>query len=707
MDRKDSSIAIDAGARPEEAAASTAHRLQTLFDASPDLVLVLDVDGRILDANATVQRVCGYSRAEVLSRSIHELMGGDCTAEQARARIREVIDGQAPDFEWTGRRRDGGTFPVEVRLRRLPDAEPDPGRHGQVLAILRDVSEARRAEAALRAQEAMFRALVEQSVVGIYIVQDGHFVYMNPRMLELLGYPPGADPGPVPIEAVIDPQDLPRVRRNVGERLAGRPLATRYPIGVRRRDGSRLEAEVQSALTEYRGRPALIGAGVDVTERVRAERALQRLAERLRVLTELDRGILGAQPEEALAASALHDLRRLLPADYGAVLAHLEGEDELVCIAADGPGDVRPAPGERYPPAACGALVDAESGTPRRYGEEAEPGSEAAAGPRALLRAHGFRTQLHVPLDAGAERIGVLLLAAHDRDAFDAEDVEIAGEAAARLAIVLHHARLHAAVQRQASELEARVAQRTEQLAEANRELETFASSMSHDLRAPLRAMHGFAQALLEDYGAGMDETARGYARRILAGAGRLDRLIQDLLEYARVGRREIPLRGVDLAALTAEVLEEISADVRERGAAVAVAAPLPVVRGDRSLLRQVLLNLLGNALKFVTPGVAPRIRVSAQCAAGRARLWVEDNGIGLAEEYRERIFRPFERLHGVEAYPGSGLGLAVVRKAMLRMEGRCGVEAGAGGGSRFWIELALWEENDGEPGVHHPAGGG
>ena len=236
--------------------------------------------------------------------------------------------------------------------------------------------------------------------------------------------------------------------------------------------------------------------------------------------------------------------------------------------------------------------------------------------------------------------------------------------------------------------LEERVRARTAQLQERNEELEAFAYSISHDLRSPLRAMEGFTQALIEDYGDRLDAVGRHHAERVVKAARTMDRLIDDLLAYSRITRTELPLAPLDLRGLIEESLQQLDADLRSRNAHIAVAEPLPAVVGHGPTLAQVLANLVANAIKFVPPERTPDVRIQAEPRDGRVRVWVEDNGIGIAPEHHERIFRVFERLHRAAEYPGTGIGLAIVRKAMERMGGSSGLESEPGRGSRFWIEL-------------------
>ena len=238
--------------------------------------------------------------------------------------------------------------------------------------------------------------------------------------------------------------------------------------------------------------------------------------------------------------------------------------------------------------------------------------------------------------------------------------------------------------------LEEQVRERTAELEERNDELEAFGYSISHDLRAPLRAMQGFSQALLEDCGDRLDAMGREYAERIVAGAKRMDELIRDLLAYSRVSRSDLVLVRVPLTPVAQSALAELSGALRARNASVQVDDPLPVVMGHPATLSQVLTNLLGNGLKFVPPDRTPALRVSAERLNGLVRVWVEDNGIGIAPEHQARIFRVFERLHSSDDYPGTGIGLAIVRKAVERMGGQVGVESDLGRGSRFWVELQV-----------------
>jgi signal transduction histidine kinase len=236
--------------------------------------------------------------------------------------------------------------------------------------------------------------------------------------------------------------------------------------------------------------------------------------------------------------------------------------------------------------------------------------------------------------------------------------------------------------------LERRVLERTEALAEANLELHAFAHTVAHDLRAPLRNIQGFAAALLEDETPRLSDTGRMFLQRLDGGVSRLDRLITDLLDYSKLTRGEVALGPVELGRAVHLALLDLEAQIEASGARIEMVQPLPAVLGSEALLVQVLDNLVGNAIKFVAPGVAPRVRLRAVEAEEGVRIEVADNGIGIAPADRERVFGVFERLHGQERYPGTGIGLATVRKAMAWMGGSVHIADTAAGGTTIVLSL-------------------
>jgi signal transduction histidine kinase len=202
--------------------------------------------------------------------------------------------------------------------------------------------------------------------------------------------------------------------------------------------------------------------------------------------------------------------------------------------------------------------------------------------------------------------------------------------------------------------------------------------------------MQGFAHALIQNHGDALPAEARDYARRIIGSGRQSERLITDLLSYSRLSFEKLDMKPVEMSAVLDQALEQVQADIDETRAVIERPGTSPTVLGNHTALVQVVVNLLSNAMKFTAEGRAPEVRVRFEERGERIRMWVDDNGIGIPEGQEERIFRVFERLAEGGDHPGTGIGLAIVRRGMQRIGGTCGVERGPEGGSAFWIEMVM-----------------
>lgn len=236
--------------------------------------------------------------------------------------------------------------------------------------------------------------------------------------------------------------------------------------------------------------------------------------------------------------------------------------------------------------------------------------------------------------------------------------------------------------------LEHRVADRTKELSDSNKQLESFCYSIAHDLRAPLRAMAGFGAALEDEFGAQMGERGKDYLERIIHAGETMDRLIRDLLDYGRFNTADMPSAPIDSNEILGRVLQNLQSDIQQAKARVHCKQKLPKIMGHPVALEAVFSNLISNALKFVPEKTSPEVTIWSEDQNDHVRVWIADNGIGIAPQYQEKIFQVFQRLHSNNTYPGTGIGLAIVAKAMQRIGGSVGVESAPGKGSRFWIDV-------------------
>jgi signal transduction histidine kinase len=242
-------------------------------------------------------------------------------------------------------------------------------------------------------------------------------------------------------------------------------------------------------------------------------------------------------------------------------------------------------------------------------------------------------------------------------------------------------------LQQHAVKLEQTVEERTAQLREKIGELEAFSYSVSHDMRSPLRAMQGYAVALLTEHKESLNAEGQHYLERIHKAATRLDLLIQEVLTYSRIAKEQLSLAPMDLEKLIVEVRQAYPS-LQEPKTIITIQPPLPTVIGHEALLTQIISNLLGNAVKFVKPGATPKIVIRAETIGAMVKVWFEDNGIGIDPAHFKRIFEIFGRIYGEKKFEGTGIGLAIAKKAAERMGGEIGVESQPGQGSRFWFTL-------------------
>ena len=239
-----------------------------------------------------------------------------------------------------------------------------------------------------------------------------------------------------------------------------------------------------------------------------------------------------------------------------------------------------------------------------------------------------------------------------------------------------------------AADLEYKVVQRTKALQQSLHSMEGLLYHVTHDLRGPLRGIRGLTQVLLDGYAVHFDHEGGEYAQQIVKSAECMEALIKDLLAYGRLGQMEVSLEAVLVERTLDAALNLLATEISAKHAQIEIYRPLASVIGNDAILRQILVNLLANALKYVPHDVNPRIQVWTRRVGDNVRICVKDHGIGIAPKDHERIFNVFERLHTNEEYPGTGIGLAVVARGAERIGGRVGIESDLNQGSTFWIEL-------------------
>jgi len=510
-------------------------------------------------------------------------------------------------------------------------------------------------------------ALVQSShdaIIGVTL--QGVITSWNPGAERMFGYTVAETVGR-PVTLLIPP-DRHNEEPAILAKISRGEHTDHYETVRCRKDGTLLHISLSvSPVKSREGR--IVGAvkiARDVTARRRAE-------ERQRALTDMLARVNRAAALPEIYEAALAAILHCLDADRVAILLYDE-EKTMRFAAWRGLSDDYRAAVEGHSP------WRPDDPAPRPVCLEDVGAVELDPRVRAAVEREGIRALAFIPLSYEQLLLGKFMIYYNTPHAFDADELQLAEVVATQVAFAIER-------QKGAQALEALVNERTQSLRQAIAQMEEFSYSVSHDLRSPVRAMRGYAEALLDDYGERLDDNGRELLARIQRNGLRMDRLIQDLLTYSRISRREIQFEPVSLDKLVHEVIQQYP-EMRPERAEIHVGGPLPEVLAHEPSLTQVVSNLLSNAVKFVPPQTKPRIRIGFDQSGERVRLWVKDNGIGIKPEYQRRLFGMFERMHPDKSYEGTGIGLAIVRKAIERMNGKVGMESDGASGSRFWVEL-------------------
>ncbi|MDY6785959.1 MAG: PAS domain-containing protein [Cyanobacteriota bacterium] len=675
--------------RAEIALRGREKQLRLITDSLPACIAYTDGEQRYRFANKTYETWFGYRQEDIYGKTVKEVIG-ETGYQVVKDKIQRALSGERVTYEAEVPYQFGGTRSIRASL--VPDIGENERTQGYY-ALIEDISARVRAERALRDNEEKFRQLVEsiREVFFIYSADYQKLVYLSPAYEEIWGRSSQElYENPASWLETVHPEDREIVRDELVKQFQGQLFHREFRIV--KPDGSiawilgrTFWSREQAGETRR-----IVGIAEEISDRKQLEMSLHRSLQRLENLHQLDYGILAAREPSAIAEAAICNLQRLIPCQRTTIATFDFEAQTATILMTRGGGANSAGTGFQLPLPAFQPVI-----------EQLQRGASYAISELSIFRGSAEMEALEAeklnqfvsfPLRTEREFLGILKIWLENPDSLDSEQITIATEVGAQIAIALQQAHLSQQIQRYTAELEERVRQRTAQLQDINQELESFTYSVSHDLRAPLRALQGFATALLEDYGDRFDDLGRDYAQRLVIAAQQMEQLIQDLLNYSRISRAELRLKSVDLLATIGEAMAQLETPIERSQGQIRVEKPLAPMYGNRAILLQVIANLLSNAVKFVAPGTQPRIRLWTEVKNQRVRLWVEDNGIGIHQEYSDRIFRVFERLHGNETYPGTGIGLAIVRKGMERLGGNSGFESIPGEGSRFWIEGQLFK---------------
>jgi PAS domain S-box-containing protein len=604
-------------------------RFGQLFENSMDAILLTAPDGSIIAANPAACRMFERSEDEI------KQIGRNGVVDTSDPNLQHALEQRARTGSYYGEltflRKDGTKFPGEISTSLFVN------REGLVRTsmIIRDISQRRQTEQALRESQDYLRAMIDCSPVALYSIDlQGRVVTWNPSAEQILGWSYDEVAGrPLPSIPADKKEEFERLRKQALEGGGFRNLI----VQRQRKDGSRLHASLSVALLKDAENNTIgfLSALQDITELVQAERQLRQYADTVEwahiIIRDMDNRII----------------------------SWTKGVEQLYGWSKD---------------EAIGKVIDELLQT--RFPQSREEVQQA------LMTNGQWEGELqHTRRDGSVMTVFSHQTVHRDLQGNPLSILEVNTDITARK-------RAEAEVHRLNAELERRVRERTAQLAEVNRELESFTYSVSHDLRAPLRAINGFSQIIARRYAAVLDDTAQQYLQNVIQASEMMGQLIDDLLQYSLMGKSEVKLAPVALQEVITSLAGEISEKLASIGAQLSLPAEFPSVLGDRTLLWRCFANLLENAITYRKAQHPLQIVIDWRLEGQMVVIRVSDNGIGIPAEHHEKIFQIFQRLHRQEDYPGTGIGLAMVKKSVELMNGDVWVESQPGQGSTFYLRL-------------------
>lgn len=718
-------------------------------ESAPIGYFTLTVDNKIIDVNAVGVKMLGATPQGLLGREMSEFVAGppETCYEPLMKNMLESDAWQECELEM--KRGDGSTFFALLQGRRI-------ARANEIVVFATDITRRKSTEDALKESERKYREMTDLLAEGVFECDTGgNVTYANRKVLTSLGLDDDDLKKGIRVFDVIAPQHLAVAVERFGKVLRREDIgAGEYALV--RKDGSTFPALVHtSAIVRESKVVGVRGVLVDISERKKIETALQESERKYRELAELlDSGVFEVDANGVITYSNLKGLALfglseddvksglnvfdvIAPRDLDAAR---ENFSRVLKQEDIGPAEylARRKDGTTFPGLTYSSAIIREGVVLGVRGVIVDI-SELKRAEQALRQSE---ERLRTTLDSMLE--GCLILDFNWRCLYANDSVAQQGqftreqwvghtimelipetenpETYAHLKEVMEKR----AAQRLETELtypngakrwfevsiepvpegilmlylniterkqgEERLKQMMAELDRSNRELEQFAYVTSHDLREPLRMMTSFSQSLEKRYKGKLDSTADEYIHFVVDGAARMQGLIDDILVFSRVNTRGLPFEQVEMEQVFQEVLLNLKASIDETGAQV-TSGPLPVIQADPTQMKQVLQNLVGNAIKFSREGVSPVVHVSARLEDREWVFSVEDNGIGIDPELFGRLFNLFQRLHPPDRYPGTGVGLAVTKKIVQRHGGRIWVESEPEKGSAFRFSIPLVTE--------------
>lgn len=655
-------------------------QLSSAVEQSADQVVITDTRGTIEYVNPAFEQLTEYRREEVIGQTPALLASGEQDAAFYERLWNTILSGAIFRGAIINRKKSGELYYAEKTISPIRDQS---GVITHFVSTDKDVTERVRAEAALRESAARYRSIFENSAVGIFrSTPDGHFTIVNEALVRMLGYTTTAEvlALSLPDDLYFDATEQDRLRQTYDATGRMEGVEVRWKKG----DGAVILVSIHArTLTDGAGQVmGYEGLVQEVTQRHLAE-ALLTLQKQVLELIVTNTPIV--QVLLVLARSIETHVSRSF---CSILLMDRDGQHLRSCISPSLPPSFaqamdRLAIGPRA--RSCGAAA---------YLGETVISNDIATDPLWadcadwIISNYNLHASWSTPIFSRTRQVlGTFALYYPEAHTPTSAERELVAVSARLASLAIERQQAEDEIHLLNAELEQRVVERTTQLERANQELEAFSYSISHDLRAPVRALNGFASILLTEQLDHLTPEGRHYLQLVQTSAHRMGELIDDLLKFSRLSRQPIEKQTTDLVVLVWQVWDDLSVERDQRQIEFTVET-LPACQGDPALLRQVLLNLLSNALKFTRTRAVANIQVASRHESGEDVYFVRDNGVGFDQRYAHRLFGVFQRLHTEAEFEGTGVGLALVQRILHRHGGRIWVEAEVEQGATFYFTV-------------------